>query len=272
MNGRDRLRDVALGAIALGLAACGPPPPPPPLVPEGGDEAPAAEILRALRERSVAISPFAAGLELVWEDPHLEGPESCRASVSWSRPDRLRLRGHTAAFFTVFDLVADGTRVWLDIPREELLVHGRIDDPAWSRLPFPPDLLRVALLADPCPEGGCDGPVRWSEEDGLPRIVGPDWTLELNVESRLPTRYVSGTAEIRWSEWADRRGTAWPGRLEIRTAREGAVLRIGVGRVEEARNLPGSRFSLEVEESREILTPEEAVSRWESAAPGPPRD
>ena len=88
---------------------------------------------RMLRARARAIPSFRASLDLEWHVAGAEEPEGCRGSISWDSAARMRLRGHTAVFFTVFDLVAADGLVWLDVPREKTLVHGRRADPAWRR-------------------------------------------------------------------------------------------------------------------------------------------
>ena len=248
-------------AVLIALAACGPRPVPAPPVAVLGAEVDGPTLLAAIRARADSLKTLSAGLELTWEDARFVEAESCRGSLSWVAPDRLRLRGHTASFFTVFDLVADGSRVWLDVPREKLLVHGRRDDPDWGRLPFSPDVLRIALLADPCPAGGCPEVIRVAE-GGPPRIEAAGWVLEIDPATGLPVRYDSGETEIRWSGWAVRGGEVLPERIEILGRRVGGVLRIGLGRTRAGRSIPASRFAFEVESDREILTPEEAASYW----------
>ncbi len=268
----DRRRCLSIG-VAIGLAclvagsSCGPPPPPRLIAREGRDPAvpTPAEILGELRTRADSLRTFRAGLDLIWEDSRFPEAESCRGSLSWQAPDRLRLRGHTAALFTVFDLVASGPEVRLDVPREKLFVHGRRDDPAWSRLPFPPELLRVAILADPCPPEGSAGASGGGADSALV-VETADFRLDVDPVNRLPLRYTAGDIEIRWIEWMDRRGTAWPQRVEIRGIGGGGILRIEVGRLVVNRAIPASRFRLEPDDDREVLTPEEAAARWTGGA------
>jgi hypothetical protein len=177
----------------------------------------------------------------------------------------LRLRGTTAAFFTVFDLAADGRHVRLDVPREHIAVFGDRRDPAWSALPLPAEDILVALLADPCADGGCRDSVRWVDEKA--RILGgAGWTLELDATSGYPKRWTREdpeSPEITWSDWVVRDGVPWPLQIGLHNVARGGRVDVHVGRVELDHPIPGDRFSLSIDSDREILTPREAKTRWE---------
>ena len=221
-------------------------------------------MLEKLRARTQSFRTVRAALELTWRG---EGDEdsSCRGSLSWVPPDSLRLRGTTAAFFTVFDLVADERRVALDIPREGVAIFGNRDDPAWDSLPLSARELSVALRADPCESAAGRDSARWESVDP-PVLRGEDWRLALDAATGLPLewRRADGTGRrIRWSEWSVRDGVAWPSGIEIEDPESGEVFEVRMGRVDLDRPIPPSRFRLEVEDGREILTPYEAKTRLE---------
>lgn len=253
---------MALAAAVWVAAGCAGPPPPPPAAWDGPDPT-ASAALERLRERASSFRTVRAALELTWRGPD-DGAESeaCRGSLSWVPPDSLRLRGTTAAFFTVFDLVADVRNVRLDIPREGVVVFGKRDDPAWADLPLSARELAVALRADPCDSDSCRRIARWETSDP-PVLRGPDWRLGLDPSTGLPVswRAEGSVREVRWGEWSVRDGVAWPLRIEILDPERGEVLEVRMGRVDLDRPVPPGRFSLEIEEGREILTPNEAKLR-----------
>lgn len=255
-------RAVAIAGAVSWLAGCASAPPRPPV---WSETAPSArEALERLAARAESFRTVRAVLDLVWWDDAFGTREECRGSLSWIRPDSLRLRGTSAAFFTVFDLTADARRVRLDVPREHVAVFGDRADPAWNELPLSAEEFLVALLADPCPSGGCGDSVAWLDAEA--RVLrGPGWTLELEPSTGLPRRWTrepSGTREIRWSEWVIRDRVAWPLRLELVDPSRQERLEIRMGRVDLDRPIPASRFSLELDADREILTPSEAKERW----------
>jgi hypothetical protein len=255
-----RLRLAALAALVT--SGCAGPAPPPPATWDGADRTAAAAMAK-LRERGEAFRTARAALELTWRGEGDDGDsESCRGSLSWVPPDSLRLRGTTAAFFTVFDLVADARNVRLDIPREGVVVFGRRDDPAWSDLPLSARELLVALRADPCDSDSCRDATRW-ETASPPVLRGRDWRLHLDPATGLPVawRRDGSDREVLWSEWSVRDGVAWPLRIEIVDRARGEVCEVRMGRVDLDRSIPPSRFSLQIEEGREILTPQEAKNR-----------
>ena len=263
MRARPILRAMTAVVALAGTVGCGSvAPPPPSWTPRDGT---ASEAMRRLRVRAESFRTVRGVLELVWREEGSGASEGCRASLSWVRPDSLRLRGTSAAFFTVFDLVADERQVRLDIPREGVVVFGDRDDAAWSALPLSAREIRIALLADPCETDACRDSVRWLSVDP-PVLRGPGWTLELEPKTGLPQRWTSdvdAAREVRWSEWSTRDGVAWPLRIDLRDDRRSERLEVRMGRLELDRSIPGSRFSLEIEEGREILTPYEAKTRWE---------
>lgn len=259
-------RSVARSAILAAVlsAGCGAPPPPAPLVDRAWT---ADELLRAVRGRTEGLSTLRAGLELAWPDPDTGESRSCGASLTWARPARLRVRGTTKAFFTVFDLVAAADRVWLDVPREDFVVFGARDDPAWGEMPLSPDALLIALLADPCFPDSCAGEVTLGDEDEETRtLLGRGWLLALDRRTGLPVFYERTERDrlrISWRDWGVRHGTAWPGRVGIRVGDETRELEVRLGRLQPDREIREETFRLEPEEDREVLTPSDALGRWE---------
>lgn len=245
-------------------AGCGPPPPPPPLVGSAADRT-AATLAAGLEARRRSVDTVRAGLEIRWEDPRFTEPQDCRGSLSFTSPDSLRLRGHSAAFFTVFDLVAAGPSVWLDVPREGFAVFGSRRDEAWRRLPLSPRALLVALLAHPCAGGDCLEDARVERAGDELLLRGDFGRLVLDDATGLPIRYEEegdDALRIFWVEWSERSGTAWPQSIVIERS-GGQRLAVSFGRVQLGRPLPPSRFEREEDPSREILTPAEAARRWE---------
>ncbi len=258
-----RVATVAAAGLAAILAAgCAGPAPPPPAAWDGPDPS-AATALAKLHDRASSFTTARAALELTWRGSDGGGDsESCRGSLSWVPPDSLRLRGTTAAFFTVFDLVADARNVRLDIPREGVVIFGTRDDPAWMELPLSARELGVALRADPCETDSCRAAARWESADP-PVLRGSDWRMRLDADTGLPAAWArdGSEREVLWSEWSVRDGVAWPLRIEIVDRARAETLEVQVGRVDLDRPVPPSRFALEIEEGREILTLKEANNR-----------
>lgn len=250
---------IAAGAITT-LGACAGAPPSP--VEIGHPTRSLGDAVRAARARSDSIRTVRGGLEIVWEDPGTGEPEGCSASLTYERPGRLRLRARTAAFFTVFDLVMGPEQVWLDVPRERITVQGLPGDPSWDELPVAPGPLLVALLADPWAGGDVVPEPRLEREGEQATLVGPDWTLRMDPRTGLPATYRRGEISIRWGDWALRKGVPWPHDVQVRTS--AGRLRVHLGLLQIDRNLPESTFDFAPEPDREVLTPEEAKSRWES--------
>jgi len=263
------MRKRKIGALLLPLLAAGCAgvrPAPPPLLP-AGEAGSGPAVRRELDARLDGLRTIHAGLELVWEDPRFEDPERCRCSLSFAAPRSIRLRGVSAAFFTVFDLVADDDRVWLDIPREDLMVFGSRRDPAWEDLPLSPRSLMIALLAHPCPGGECLDSARVHravDDDSLLVLSGDFGELAVESSTGIPRRFVSSGADpfrIEWTEWTERSGIAWPQELRIERS-GGERLRVSFGRVQVGRTVSESRFDVEPDQTREILTPQEAARKW----------
>lgn len=248
--------------VALALVGCAGSRPAVPLL--DGDSATGA-VSAALDERVRSLDTVRAGMELSWKSPRFEGDEHCRGSLSFVAPDFVRLRGVSAAFFTVFDLVAAADRVWLDVPREEILVFGSRADEAWQRLPLSPDRLVIALLAHPCPFEDClSRATATSGPDGI-SLTGEFGVFLVDRITGLPIRYRSPEADVpytvEWEDWVDRRGTAWPSSVHVSRGEAGS-LDVTWGRVQIGRIIPASRFSFEPDSSREILNPADAARRW----------
>jgi hypothetical protein len=263
-RGRRRPAAVAVpaafavpAAIALFAAGCARPP-----APGAWIEPPGRDPVAAVRARSLAADRVQASLELTWEDPVTGAVEGCSAFLVFDRGRGLRVLARTVAFVTVFELVADGEQAWLDVPREELTVHGPRDDPDWNRLPASPDAFLVALLADPWAGAPAPGPFRRAPADAS-ALSGEGWTLRLDPATGLPASYERQGLRIEWGEWAMRRGVPWPHEAAIRT--EAGVLRARLGRL--LLDRPGSpgQFDFRPGEGRELLTPAEAQERWKAA-------
>lgn len=257
-------RTVALAGLAI-ASGCGRPPAPGPWIePPADRQALAAQRLATIRARTEAADRVQASLELTWEDPAAAEPSGCSAFLVFDRERGLRVLARSVAFVTVFELVADTARVWLDVPREEVTVTGRRDDPEWSGLPASPDGFLVALFADPWAGKAQVGAFRQplGDDDVL---LGDGWTLELGADG-LPARYEREGLAITWGEWALRHGVPWPHLAEIRAG--GGILRARLGRLILGR--PGSpgQFDFEPPDSRELLPPREAAERWNSALEG----
>lgn len=201
---------------------------------------------------------------MIWRDPHFDDEESCRGSLSWQGPRSMRLRGVSAAFFTVFDLTLRDREVLLQIPREDLAIFGSPLDPAWDDLPLSPLRLVTALLVHPCPGEDClSGSVRVRDEEG-DRLSGEFGTLILDPVTALPVRFVSSSDppfEVRWTDWTSQGGVAWPMRLSI-VQEGGETLEVHWGRVQIGGDVPSTRFDVEPDSSQEILTPADASRRW----------
>jgi hypothetical protein len=258
-------RTVAAAAVAIalaGVAGCaGSPGRRPAGIPRTAD--PLAAAVAAVRARSDSVFTVRAGLELTWDDPGTGRPESCSASLTFERPGNLRVLARSAAFFTVFELVAGGDRVWLDVPREGITVTGRRDDPAWDRLPVAPRPLLVALLADPWAGGPVDTTgVRAERAGGELRLVGEGWTVRIDAATGRPTAYESEGLTVAWAEWALRWDLPWSHDIGVRT--EEGRLRARLGRFQIDRFLQAGLFSFSPGEDRDLLTPTRAKRRWEA--------
>jgi hypothetical protein len=221
-----------------------------------------------LDERLSAIETAHAGLELRWASPALEEVASCRASLVFRSPDRLRVRGTSAAFFTVFDLTADPDTIRFDIPRKRVLIRGARGDQAWSRFPLDPDVVAVALLAHPDPRGleGASPNVRIAGADSL-AAEGLDWTMTFDPATGLPRMYHAREKDVmvHWESWDFIDGVAWPGKVAVEWASTGDRLEAEFGRVQLGRPARESSFSEGPDEEREILSPSEGLERWREA-------
>jgi hypothetical protein len=256
---------IGLTALAIGaLPGCGRPPAPPAEWRGAGPSA--REIADSIRERSDALSTLRAVMEIRFLDTERGEAGSCRASLLFARPGLIRLRGTSASFFTVFELVAGAEEIWIDVPREHKLVFGRRSDPGWDDLPLSPEALLVALLADPCPGEPClEGELRLERAGEDFRVEGPGFSVTVSGKTGLPTRYDGRSAkpfEIHWRDWALRGGVAWPHEVEIRPLEGEASVVVGLGRVLVGRKVSTGLFTFEPEEDREILSPREARDMW----------
>jgi hypothetical protein len=182
----------------------------------------------------------------------------------------MRLKGTEAAFFTVFELVAGEESVWLDVPREEILVCGARGDSDWEALPLSPEALLIALLADPCPEGACFEEELQSERDPERiRLVGSSFAMELDPRSGLPLRCETegerGALVVEWRNWVLHRDRSWPSEIAISRGRMKVEIRMG--RVLVDPPISERLFAYEADPDREILTPAEAKDRWRRSVP-----
>jgi len=259
-----RARSVMPVLVLLGAAGCAAPPAP--LVEHPSGPRSAADWSQVLRTRTDSLRTLQADLELEWSDPATGESESCRGSVSWEASGRLRVRGVSAAFFTVFDLVTDGEDVWLDVPREGFVVFGDRHDPAWSGLPLSPGRVTGALLADPCPGRDCLLGASVREDSAAVHLEWPGGELEIDPATGLPRRWEGDGFEVRWEGW-HRRGTrSWPDHTIFRDP-DGGELDIRWGRIRVDITLPPGRFVGKIEDSREILTPSDGARRWSRLRP-----
>ncbi|MGQ0721450.1 MAG: hypothetical protein ACT4PE_07755 [Candidatus Eiseniibacteriota bacterium] len=261
-RGLARLAGVL--AVAAAAAACGPSGPRPDaegLAPPGR-----SELVDRVRERAKGVETLRAGLELAWFGADGAAPEGCSASLVYQRGGRLRLEARSAAFFTIFEMVAGADSTWIDVPRERVRIAGARRDSGWAGLPIDPERMLVALLADPW--GGAPPPEAEAElargPDG-PVLRGEGWTLRLDGAGR-PQVYNGGAWTISWSEWTLRRGIDWPHRIEI-AGGEG-VLRVRLGQLIPDRNLPRTTFAPPADPDRTVLTPIKANEWWRGAFRG----
>jgi hypothetical protein len=271
-------RSVLACVVGVGCAAllngtgCAPSGPRPPreLARRPAPETVAAA-LAPIEKRIAGLTTMRAGLELRWEDPRDGESESCRGSLTFAAPDRLRLRGITGSLFTVFDLVVGERSVWLDVPREKVLVFGERADPAWEELPLSPSRLFTILLAHPCPAGDCLESARLENSpDGL-RLRGDGWRLLLDPLSGLPRRFERSAPEsliVTWSGWNEAGARSpWPAEVQLQTDKDGPTVHVTFGRIREGRKVRESIFYVTPEDDREILTPIEVRSRWMALGP-----
>lgn len=260
-GGAPRILSLALLA-SIAAGGCGRPPAPGDWR-EAGDR-PSDRIAR-LRIRTESAERVQASLELAWEDPSSDEASGCSAFLVYDRDEGLRVLARSVAFVTVFELVADRDRVWLDVPREGLTVTGARDDPDWSSLPASPDAFLIALLADPWAGREPPRPLGLSvESDSL--VTGDGWILRLDPASGLPASYEREGLRIDWSDWALRRGVPWAHEAEIRTA--GGLLRARLGRLLVNRAGSPGHFAFEPPEDRILESPARALERWKSALEG----
>ncbi len=220
---------------------------------------------RFVAGRRDAVPSVRAGLEIEWLSPDTAGEASCRGTLSFAAPDRVRLRGTSAAFFTVFELVAGRDSIFVDVPREEVLVAGSRTDPAWEEFTLTPELLAAAILAIPSPASA--GLAEWSETGGA--VIGR-WdgaALEFDPSTGLPRALDldDGRIRIEWSDWHLAGGVDWPRRLRIERKGAGEEVRIEFGRVQIGGPIRGGSFDERPEGRREVLEPGEGLGRWKSA-------
>jgi hypothetical protein len=213
-------------------------------------------------ERIEEIRTIHAGLELRWAASELDKQLSCRGSLVFQAPSLLRLRGTSRAFFTIFDLTGGENEIWIDIPREKILIRGERNDPEWLRFALDPDLVAIALLAHPEPEGKNSIVI---EEDGADLLVAGDGTrMEIDGETGQPRRYwrEDSGAEVTWEGWNEVDGTPWPRRVRLAWPDQGDTLEIDFGRVQLGKPIREGYFRELPDEERERLAPSEGIERW----------
>jgi hypothetical protein len=232
-----------------------------------GSEEAQARAQEFLEARTHTIETVHAGLELEWDSPRLERRASCRASMVFREPDLLRVRGTSAAFFTIFDLVADADTIRFDVPREEVLIRGTRVDPAWDRFPLNPDLVTVALLGVPRGDRADEG-VRVVRDAEALHAVGRGGTVTFDPSTGMPRTYISDEEDggtIAWEDWSEIDGIPWPMQVSFEWPSTGEKLSARFGRVQFGRPVREASFSEDPDDDREILEPEEGLRRWDEA-------
>ena len=68
------------------------------------------DLLGELRRRAETVVTLKAKLNIHFETPELDGPQSCDGLLRYQAPDQVRLRGDRDFVGQVFDLVSDGER------------------------------------------------------------------------------------------------------------------------------------------------------------------
>lgn len=252
-------RVAAAGVLLAGLAAvvgCGPKPP---IDPAGYRTA--EELVEQLAVSYEDLPPTVIDVSFTFRSADGSQDDGCRGAVSWGGPERLRVRGWAAAFFTVFDLVSVGPEVRFDLPRENVFVFGDARDPGWGDFPLIPDRIRAALFAHPCPQGDClDG--AWLTGGEADTLTWGEEKLAVDPATSRPLAWLTPGLEVRWDGWRTRAGRHWPERVIFR-ARDGAELEVKLGRIQRNPRIPDSRFTLAIEDGRQILAPADAALRWD---------
>lgn len=253
---------LVLSALAIfAFGGCGGAPPKAPrTAPARGAR---EEAIRFLEHRTKEINTVHAVVELRWTSPDLQTPFSCRASLVFQAPDRVRLRGTSKAFFTIFDLVVDTEEIRIDVPRKKVLIRGTRSDPEWSRFAIDPDLVSVALLAHPAPKG--ESALEICEKGGDFMWNGDGTWMVIDGGIGRPTHFhrEEPLTDIVWEEWDEVEGTAWPRHVRLIWPEEGGRLEIDFARVQLGRSIREGYFSEQPEEDREVLTPGEGIERWD---------
>ena len=247
---------AALLAALVLLAGCGPKPAVDPL----GHRS-AEELAEALAVSYEDLRTVVVDVSFTFRSADGTQEESCRGAVSWAGPERLRVRGWAAAFFTVFDLVSVGPEVRFDLPRENVFVFGDARDPGWGDFPLVPDRIRAALFAHPCPAGDCLQDA-WLTAGDADTLSWGEEKLAIDPGTTRPLAWFAPGVETRWEGWQGRGGREWPERVVFR-ALDGAELEVSLGRIQVNPRIPDSRFTLPVESGREILAPADAALRWD---------
>jgi len=71
-----------------------------------------AGLFRELGRRADSITTLKARLDIHYQGPQLEGPQSCDGLLRYQAPDRVRLRADRDFVGQIFDLASDGQRFW----------------------------------------------------------------------------------------------------------------------------------------------------------------
>ncbi len=66
------------------------------------------ELLQLLRQRTDSVTTLKARLNIHFEGPEMDGPQSCDGLLRYQAPDKVRLRGERDFVGEVFDLASDG--------------------------------------------------------------------------------------------------------------------------------------------------------------------
>lgn len=215
------------------------------------------------------------------------------AGIIASRSGAIRVQGSRSMVGNLFDLAADGARMWLRIPSRDTVYHGAAHapaelDPERPYLALRPHHLTEALLPEPLPTRRTAGdrllletfPGHYAlgrlerRDDGGWRLRQRVWIERLALRvARLQLFDDEGrlTLEAEYGDYDAAGRAAYPGRILVELPFERLVVRVDVERVERGVRAPPGSFVL-VPAAGDRLVPieqalaEEEVEREERAA------